>query len=112
MSRRLAENRSFLTLLLEQGDKGQQRALIQTITNSQLDAIGEIFYNLIHIVPVNKSEEKVVKRSRKILHRLSAISKSPASRRKLLKGNRVKFLRILHHFSDRLLDVIRASPLH
>ena len=111
MSKRLSENRSFLTLLLEKGDKGQQRALMQTITNNQLDAIGEIFYNLIHIVPIDKSEEKIIKRSRKILQRVSAISKSAPSRRKLLKSNRVKFLKILHQFSDRLLGVIRASPL-
>ena len=109
MSSRLAQNKSFLTLLVEGSDKRQQRALVQTITREQLDALGEIFYNLIHIVPMDKSEEKVVKKSHKILQRMSAISKSAVSRRKLLKSNSAKFMKILHHFSDKLIPVIHAS---
>lgn len=109
MSSRLAHNKSFLTLLLEGTDKRQQRALVQTITHEQLGALGEIFYNLIHIVPMDKAEEKVVKKSRKILQRMSAISKSAVSRRKLLKSNNAQLMKILHHFSDKLIPVIRAS---
>lgn len=111
MSRRLADNKAFLTLILEAGDKRQQKALLQTITDNQLEAIGEIFYNLIHIVPVKKSEEKLIKKSRKLLQRMSVISKSSRSRRKLLQSNRVKLISILHHFSDKLLQVLHSMPL-
>lgn len=112
MSKRLNKNKAYLNLLLSNTDKRQQNALIHSITHEQLNALGEIFYNLLHIVPMNKEEEKIVKKSRKITHKLSLISKAYTTRRKVLLGNKLRLLRLLLHFKAKLLPLLDAIPLN
>lgn len=111
MSRLLQQSQSFLTLLLNNKDKRQQYALVQTITVDQLNALTEIFYNLLNNVPLDKKEEQMVKKKRRIMQKLSLISKSFNSRRKVLVSNKSTFLKILLHFKDKLLEVLHSQPL-
>lgn len=115
MSRLIQNNTSFLKLLLNSEDKAQQRALLQSITAEQLNALGEIFYNLLNIVPLDRKGERMIKRKdkkRKLLQNLSLINKKTYnSRRKLLKSNKSMVFRILLHFKDKLLQLIDSQPL-
>ena len=107
----MQSNKSFLQLLLSNNDKRQQNGLMQTISLEQLNVLGEIFYNLLNIVPLDKKEEKIVKKKKKILQKLSLLSKSYNSRRKLLLANKSALLKTLLSFKDKLLHVINSLPL-
>lgn len=107
----MQSNKSFLHLLLSNTDKKQQNGLMQTITLEQINALGEIFYNLLNIVPLTKKEEHLIKKRKKLLQKLSLISKSYNSRRKLLVSNKSSLLKTLLYFKDKLLHVLDSQPL-
>lgn len=111
MSGLLHANNAFISLLLDTADKRQQKALLQTITHKQLNALGEIFYNLLNIVPMSKEDEKLIKKSRHLSQKLSLISKSFNSRRKLVLSNKAKILKVLLHFKANLLKLLHSQPL-
>ena len=56
MSQNLKRNKDFLTLLLKT-DKGQAKALLETITQKQLEAVIEIVYNLMRISSVKRIKQ-------------------------------------------------------
>lgn len=113
MSRLVQNNTPFLKLLLTTEDKQQQRALLQSATVDQINALGEIIYNLINIVPLDKKGERLVNRKshRRLLRNLSLINKPYKSRRNLLRSNKSALHKILLHFKDKLLHVIDSQPL-
>lgn len=111
MSSLLQNNSSFLRLLLTNTDKRQQHSLVQTISAEQLNALTEIFYNLLNIVSMDKKDEKLIKKSRKLMQKISLITKSYNSRRKVLISNKSTLLKILLHFKDKLLGVLNSQPL-
>ena len=52
MSQKLKRSKSFLTLLLDK--LLQARALLNTITDPQMEAVVEIVYNLMNITSLSK----------------------------------------------------------
>ena len=53
---KLEKDKDFLTLLLTT-DKGQAKVLLETITQKQLEAVIEIFYNIMRISSVKKIKQ-------------------------------------------------------
>ena len=108
MSARIADQLHFLSLLLDT-DKKQRAAIFQTLTKSQTDALGEIFHNLIRVLPLAKEEQKLLKR--KPFLRLVATTKTSPSRRKsILKKHYKQVIDLLLSFGDKILEVARLSP--
>ena len=108
MSSRIADQLHFLSLLLNT-DKKQRAALFQSLTNQQTDALGEIFHNLIKVVPLTKDEQKLLRR--KPFLRLVGTTKTATSRRKsLVKKHSRQIADLLLSFGDKILEVARLSP--
>jgi hypothetical protein len=68
MSRLLDQQRPFLELYVRAGLK-QRRALIQTLSDSQLRVLSEIVHNvLVGNVPLTPEQQKVLKKYRSVLY--------------------------------------------
>jgi len=106
MSTRLHRNRAFLTLLLSSDSKQQQLALLKTITPQQLDSIGEILHNILHIVGLSEPERKFVKRKANFAQKLTNLARSVKFRKRHLVNDKVRYLQLLLHFKDKLLEVL------
>ena len=65
MSKKLQREKHFLELLLTT-DRTQARALMETVTQSQVEALVEIFTNLMRIKVPQRTEELLKKRQRLI----------------------------------------------
>jgi hypothetical protein len=106
MSQRLLDNTHFLSLLFAT-DKKQQRALLSNITNSQVDLISEIFYNLDSVLPLTSYEEKTLKR-KQFIPKLAKITTAVARRRRLISQHKNQILKILQFFAPKLLQLIQT----
>ena len=105
MSQNFKRNKDFLTLLLKT-DKGQAKALLETITQKQLEAVIEIVYNLMRISSVKK--DKTVIQKRKTLLRELVNKKVKLAKKKQLVGqHRLQLLKTLLHFKSLLLSLIK-----
>ena len=105
MSQNLKRNKDFLTLLLKT-EKGQAKALLETITQKQLEAVIEILYNLMRISSVKK--DKTVIQKRKTLLRELVNKKVKLGKKKQLVGrHRIQLMKTLLHFKSLLLSLIK-----
>ena len=105
----MAEMSHFLHLLIGT-DKRQRAALMSSLTSAQVDLLGEIFHNLIKVLPLNKAERKKVQR--KSYLRSLASTKTAVSRRKSqIKKHSKQISDLILGFGDKLLEVARLSPL-
>ncbi len=104
---RVKENESFLKLLLTTS-RQQQRVLLDTATNSQVDALTEILHNLLHVVPISNAERNSIKR-KKSLTELAKITRSYKYRLTHVKKNKRLLLSTLQRYATELLEVVSAN---
>jgi Trp operon repressor len=106
MSSNIYQNSSYLKLLLNT-EANQQKILLSSITNDQVNALSEIFNNLFTL-PLTPSESRFVKSRNVVIQKLGDINKSQRYRKgQLIKHSR-QVLNTLTFFKDKLLDVIAA----
>ena len=101
MSTLLTNQRSFLEHFLKAGLK-QRKVLLQTITDVQLRALGEVIHNVLKgNVPLTTEQKRKLKRYRRILYVLADKTLKPSQKRKLIVGgaNPIRYVLSLafHH---------------
>ena len=104
MSQALKRNKYFLTLLLTT-NKGQAKALLETITQNQLETVIEIVFNLIKICTVKKDKTAIQKRKnllKKLVNKKVKLSK----KKQLIVRHRIQLLKTLLHFKSLLLSLV------
>lgn len=108
MSKRVRENRNFLSLLYK-ADFKQRRALLESISKDQLLTLCELVLNVIKgVIPVSQASKDKLRRYAKILRTLA--EKRSVSRRKkidlLVKHHRLvpTLLQACKKFIDSLED--------
>ena len=104
MSNRIDRNKDFISLLLSTDTK-QKKALLAPITDVQVNALTEIFYNLDVVLPLSRAEEKVLK-NKPFIHKLTNIPSSETRRRAIVKRHYHVLLKILTAFADKLLTIL------
>ena len=103
-SARLTSCASYIRLLLET-TKEQALALLSTATTRQIEAIGEIAFNLITLsLPANV--KRLVTRSKDLLQKLAKKKISFRSKIRLLKKNCSKFMSLLQKIKTSLLNLL------
>ncbi len=104
---RVKENESFLKLLLST-TRQQQRVLLDTATNGQVDALTEILYNLLYVVPISELERNSIKR-KKALTGLAKITRSYKYRLAHVRKNKRLLLSTLLKYNSQLLGLVSAN---
>ena len=94
MSQLLTDQRSFLEHFVSAGLK-QRKALLRTLTDLQLKAIGEVIHNVLKgNVPVTSEQQHLLKRHRSILYLLADRTIRPFQKRSVIEraANPIKFV--------------------
>lgn len=104
MSELLSDNSDFLGLLLKTSPK-QQKALLDSITASQAQLIGEIFLNILDIEH-DDADYKFLKNKVLVLEKLANNSLSARFRRGYIKKHKSIILKIINYFKDNLQKVL------
>ena len=105
MSQKLKRSKSFLTLLLDT-KLLQARALLNTITEPQVEAIVEIVYNLMNIASSSKDRAALNKRKAFLKKLVNKRTKLNQKKRLVIK-HRVQLLKTLVHFKKPLLNILK-----
>lgn len=103
MSGLLQSNWHFINLLLVT-DLKQQKVLLSNLAPSQVDLLSEIFFNLSHVVELNPSQQKFMKRKIGIIKKLSKVNRSRKSRNKSIKTHQLQIIRILEQVKDNIFS--------
>ncbi len=103
---RLKENENYLKLLLSTSNQ-QQKALLETITDKQVDLLTEVIYNLLHVVPIPSRERNSLLR-KKILKELAKVTCSHKYRRMRVRVNKKLIVDTLLRYSDQLLNTVEG----
>lgn len=104
---RLRENEHYVRLLLST-TPSQQKALLDSVTDEQLDLLTEVLYNLLYVVPINQRERSAMLR-KQAWKELAKISRSRKYRRVRVKANRKRLLDILIKYSKELITMLNES---
>lgn len=107
MSSRIANNADFFRLFL-QTHLPQQKALMSTLSQEQIDLLSEVIFNILNRMPLPDKVQKALKR-KKFLVFISLLKHSVSSRRKRLQANQLRFIKVLLEHRDNLLKVVNAS---
>ena len=105
MSRILAKNRDFVTLLLN-GEPKQAKALLNTISNHQTQALVEILYNIANLAS-KKADKDIVRKRRSTFRKLLNKRVSLRRKTKLISKHKQQVLKTLSHFKHVLLTLIK-----
>ena len=108
MSGLMRYNYHFLNLLLETEPR-QQRALLANLTDSQVDAITEIFFNIAHVVDLSDHQQKRLKRRLKLVKTLSKAKQSRKYRRANIKRQAASVLSTLALVRDDVYKLIERA---
>lgn len=105
MSSRLRSNLHYLNLLLD-SHKPQQKALLLTASNDQLDFISELIHNILFVVPITDKSRKALHR-RKYLLEIANIKRSHNYRRQRVKRKALAILDLINEYQRELRSVAR-----
>ena len=90
------------------GDKKQALAILKTLNEKQVYLISEIFHNLL-LIPQSQIVEKILKRNKKLIIRISNPKISAVKRLRLINKNSKLLLKVLHEVKKQLLDLIKNA---
>ena len=105
MSKRLIKHKSFLELLLTT-NKVQAKALMDTLTQEQLEALVEIFLNLMKLKVPTKTESLLRKR-RRVLAKLIQKRLSITTKLRIIKQHFRQIYDTLLSVKGKLLQLLR-----
>lgn len=104
VSHRMKENEFFLRLLLNTTSQ-QQKVLLDTVTDNQLDLLSEVIHNILYVVPIAQQERKSLLR-KQVLVELAKIKRSYKYRRTRVKVNKKEVMNILVKYARELLSTL------
>ena len=104
MSSRIRKNTSFLSLLLTTHPT-QQKALLDSVTESQANLISELVFNLLFVLPLKAKEQSSLRR-KDFLKDLSKIKRSFKYRKAKIKTYKKQLLKVLDTYKTQLLDMV------
>ena len=104
MSDRIRDNSSFLRLLLTT-HSSQQKALLDTLSDEQVDLLSEVIYNILYTVPIPNNTRKKLQR-KKYLKDIARIKRSRAFRRRHVRGKKRDIIKLLDTFAKELVTLI------
>lgn len=102
-------NKDFLSLLLTTEVK-QQKALIDSITPSQVDCLSEVFHNLAYVVDLDPEQHKFMKRRKKTIKTLSQVHRSRKFRKSSMQKLSPCMLKVLDQVKEELMQQLRQEP--
>ena len=100
MSNRIRDNTPFLRLLLST-HFSQQKALLDSASDEQLDLLTELLYNILYTVPIPLVTRKKLQR-KKYLKDLARIKRSRAFRRKQVRARKRDIIKLLIGYAKEL----------
>ena len=103
MSKNIEENKAFLKLFLNT-TKAQQKALLYTLTDTQVRVLKEIIYNLRNFKLPRKPTKTIKRRA---IVRLSKSTTSLTQARKLVKKNFKDIIDIFVSVKDELAELLK-----
>lgn len=103
---RVKENLHFFWLLLH-ADHRQRVALLKTATPSQVNFLSELFYNLLHTLPLSEAERKPL-RKRRFLKGVANIKLGVRARKAKIVAHHNQVIHVLDEYSGKLQGVIDA----
>lgn len=103
MSSRIRDNLAFLRLLLTT-HVSQQKALLDSISESQANLISELLFNLLFVLPLNDKQQKALRR-KQYLKDLSKIKRSFKYRKAKIKVYKNQLVKLLDTYKSQLLDL-------
>ena len=95
MTSKLKQNEHFIHLILEAPLK-QKNALLHSISPQQVDAITEVIYNLLYVIPLPTTEHKKLHR-KKAFKEIAKTNRSIKYRRDRIKKIRNRLLLLYKH---------------
>ena len=78
--------------------------MLSNLTSEQTDLISEICFNLLHVVEVDREQEKLLKKQLKSLKELSRVNKSRKCRQQKIKKHIHSLLKILESIKGDILN--------
>lgn len=108
MSTRLKENVHFFRLLLS-AEKSQQRALMQTVSDSQTNLLSEVLYNFLNHFPIEQTVRKRLLR-KTYLRDIANLKRSIKFRKARIKKHTRDILSLLMQYRAPL-DAV-SSDIH
>ena len=105
MSSTLTKNRDFVNLLLN-GEPKQAKALLNTISRPQTEALIEILFNIYNIAS-KKVDKDIVHKRRLTFRKLLNKRVSLRRKTKLISKHKQQISKTLSHFKGILLTLIK-----
>ena len=87
----------------------QQKALLSNLTDSQVDAITEIFFNIAHLVDLSEQQQKYLKRRLKLVKALSKAKRARKYRRADIKRHFPAVLSTLNCVKENIYKLIERA---
>ncbi len=106
MAERVRENQHFFHLLLSTHPH-QKKALLQTITNEQIDFLSEVFHNLLYVLPLTEKERKPLSR-KKYLAQIGNIKRSYPYRKARIKKHSKQLIQILENYTRQFKALLNS----
>ena len=103
MSGLLQSNWHFMNLLLTT-DLKQQKVLLSNLLPSQVDLITEFFFNISHVVDLNPSQQKFLKKKLSVIKILSKVKRSRKARNTSIKHFQVTIIKLLEQVKDNIFS--------
>lgn len=110
MAERVLKNQHFFHLLLTT-HLPQKKALLQSLTNDQVDFLSEVFYNLLHVLPLTEKERKPLLR-KKYLTQIGNIKRSYPYRKVRIKKYSKQLIQTLENYTRQfkgMLDSLQGD---
>ena len=104
MSSRIRDNAPFLQLLLT-SHLPQQKALIESASDEQVDLLTEVIHNLLYVVPIAHSVRRKLQR-KVYLKDLANIKRSRKFRKSHMRKRKSDLLKVLMPFASDLLALL------
>lgn len=98
-------NSTFLNFLLTTDFK-QQKVIMNNLTDSQSDALSEVFFNILNNIQLSPDDFKFMKRKIKVLKELSKVNRSRNYRKRMFKKYKVPAIAILDQTRTSILQLL------
>ena len=106
MSKKLKKEKHFLELLLTT-DKDQVKALMESLTASQVEVLVEIFINLLHINTPKKTKD-LLRRRQRLIKKLTSRQLTIATKYRTIRQHMRQVYDTLLSVKGKLLQLLRC----
>lgn len=104
MSAKIKDNLSFFRLLLETSSL-QRKALLDTLSESQVNLISELVFNLLYVLPIQVKARKSLQR-KTYLKDIAKIKRTYKYRKSKIRRNRAHIIKLLEAYKQDLLGLV------